>query len=175
MAERQEEDVLSGVLLVVLGSGESKATKTLPIRTVAKARDWKRGLLRSVGGGIGTMNLETIVDSGDVASAFGDRMLDLVVSYDESASLGGREWLEQNATDAQVYSVFRRLLEVSFPFVRDLRTVIVELRALGMADLLAGVVKPAAPASSDGSLPESSTSASAESSDSGLLVASSGS
>jgi len=166
MRERTEAEIVSGTITVRIG----KVEKSLPIRTIERSREWKRSLARALAGGdgIGKMDLATAEDGGAVAVALGDRLLDLVVEYDETAALGGREWVAANGTDAEVYAIFRELLELSFPFAGDLRTAIAELRALGLADLLAGAL-----ASSGRSPKESDTSDSSASSDSGLLVASS--
>lgn len=132
--QRSEEDVLRGVLLVSLGV--PAVSKEIPILSIADARKWKAKLGQTLGGELGKMSLENLKDGGPIALAVGDRTVDLVLAYDMSAALGGREWIESNATDAQIYNVLRRLIEVSFPFVRDLKTLVSELRAIGLADLL---------------------------------------
>ena len=151
MPSRSEEDVLAGVLRVTVGSVE----KTLSVRRIRAARDWKKSLARNLVGGIGRIDVRSLADGGDVAAAFGDRVLDLVVEYDSAAELGGREWLEDHATDEEIYAIFRSILEVSFPFTRDLRTAVAELRALGLADLLSAGL--AAEEAVGGSPSESST------------------
>lgn len=130
---RSEEDVLRGVLRVQVGKEE----KELPILSIAAARKWKLRLGGMLGSEISTMRLEGIEDGSKLALAVGDKTVELVLEYDQGAALGGREWFEANATDAQAYAILKRLIEVSFPFVRDLKTLIAELRALGLADLLA--------------------------------------
>lgn len=133
LPERSEEDVLAGVLRVRVDGAE----RELPVRRIRAARDWKRSLARNLVGGIGRIDVRTLADGGDVAAVFGDRVLELVVEYDETAALGGRDYLEEHATDQEIYAIFRGILDVSFPFARDLRTAVSELRALGFADLLA--------------------------------------
>lgn len=133
MSARTEEEILSGLLLVSIGGHQ----RELPVRPIVSARAWKRTLVGSLAVGIGSMELANIVDGGNVAAAFGDKVLGLVAEYDESGALGGREWLEANATDEQVYGLFIRLLHVTFPFVTDLRSALAELSALGIGDLLA--------------------------------------
>lgn len=132
--QRSEEDVLRGVLLVSLG--KPPVTKEIPVLSIAEARKWKAALGRTLGGEVANMSLERLQDAGPIALAVGDRTVDLVLAYDTTAALGGREWIEANATDAQLYGLLRRLVEVSFPFVRDLKTLVSELRAIGLADLL---------------------------------------
>lgn len=133
-AKRTEDEIVGGLLTVVLGS----IRKPLRILTMREARVWKLSLVGKLGGEIGSLDLASTKDVGPLIEAASDRILDLVVAYDVDGTLGGREWLEGNASDLEVYSVFRRMLEVSFPFVRDLRTALAEIRALGLADLLAG-------------------------------------
>lgn len=158
---RSEEDVLRGVLLVSLGNPAT--SKELPVLPIAASRKWKAKLGQTLGGEIGKMSLDNLKDGGPIALAVGDRTIDLVLEYDTTAALGGREWIEENATDAQMYAILRRLVEVSFPFVRDLKTLVSELRAIGLADLLGSAT----------SLSASSTKVPSPDGDS-LLVASNG-
>jgi hypothetical protein len=123
---RSEEDVLAGVLRVTVGGRE----RELPVLTIALARAWKAELVSVLAGQIGGMRFDSIEDTGAIAAAVGDRMLDLVVAYDTGATLGGREYLEAHATDAEMYLAFRSVLEVSFPFVRDLPSAVAVLQAL---------------------------------------------
>lgn len=104
--------------------------RELPVRTIASARAWKAELVSVLAENIGQMRFDSIEDTGAVAAAVGDRILELVVAYDETAALGGREYLEKTATDAEVYLAFREILEVSFPFVRDLPSAVAVLSAL---------------------------------------------
>jgi len=158
---RSEEDVLGAILHVTVGGRE----RELPVRTIASARAWKAELVKVLAGRIGEMRFDSIEDTGAIASAVGDQMLDLVVAYDESAALGGREYLEAKATDAEIYLAFRSILEVSFPFVRDLPAVVAVLQALAAsAPSLAprptsssfGIGASADPDDSSGSSPKSS-------------------
>lgn len=129
---RTEEQIVAAVIPTVVG-GKSKLLRILTMR---ESRTWKAGLVDAVSGGIGSMDLSSSSDFAPVLDAAADKILELVVAYDVDGSLGGREWLETNATDAEVYLVLRRCLEVSFPFVKDLRTALAEIRALGLAELL---------------------------------------
>lgn len=147
-AKRSEEEIVAGLLTVTLGGTHRKPLRVLTMR---EARVWKLSLVGKLGGEIGSLDLASTKDVGPLIEAASDRILDLVVAYDVDGTLGGREWLEDHASDLEVYSVFRRLLEVSFPFVRDLRTALAEIRALGLADLLAGGRSPSASSSNGGS------------------------
>lgn len=156
--ERKAEDVLRHVLPVQVG-GE---TRELRVRTRRENREWIASLARAVtgAGGIAGMDLETLSSSESVLHAISDRIFDLVVEYDSAATLGGSDYLDEHATEGEVYAIFRKILDVAFPFARDLRTVLVELRAVGLADLLR----------SARSMPESSTNGSSESGGSVPLV-----
>jgi hypothetical protein len=158
---RSEEDVLAAILRVTVGGRE----RELPVLTIAAARAWKAELVKALAGRIGEMRFDSIEDTGAVASAVGDQMLDLVVAYDTSSALGGKAYLEAKATDAEMYLAFRSILEVSFPFVRDLPAVVAVLQALAdTAPSLAprptssssGSGDSAGPDDSSGSSPKSS-------------------
>lgn len=138
-APRSEEEVVSGLLPVVLG-GRKKGLRVLTMR---ESRRWKLELVDVLGNGIGGLDLGGVSDLGPAMDAAIDRITELVVRYDVDGSLGGKEWLETNASDQEVYAVFRRCLEVSFPFVKDLRSALAEIRALGLADLLTSGRAPA--------------------------------
>lgn len=130
--EAEEAAIVAGVIPAVVG-GKAKALRVLTMR---ESRLWKSSLVSTIGGGLGSMDLSTPSDAGPLFDAAADKILELVIGYDVDGTLGGREWLETKATDAEVYAVFRRCLDVSFPFVKDLRTALAEIRALGLADLL---------------------------------------
>lgn len=132
--QRSEADVVAGVLRVSVG--RPAVEKTITVLSIADARKWKATLGKTLGNEIGSMSLENLKDGGPIALAVGDRTVDLVLAYDQDAALGGREWIEANATDDQLYRILRSLVEISFPFVRDLKTLVSELRAIGLADLL---------------------------------------
>lgn len=129
---RTEEEVVAGLLPVTVGG----IKKPLRILTMRESRVWKLSLVKIVGTDVAAIDVKKAEDVGTLVDAASDKILDLVVAYDVDGTIGGREWLETNASDLEVYTIFRRLLEVSFPFVKDLRTALAEIRALGLADLL---------------------------------------
>lgn len=135
---RTEDEIVAGTLTVSLG-GVKKSVRILSIR---EARVWKLALVNAVGQDVAGMRLDGAGDIAPLLDTATDKMLELVVGYDVDGSLGGREWLETKATDAELYAVFRRFLEISFPFVRDIRSALVELRAIGLADLLSRAGSP---------------------------------
>jgi hypothetical protein len=139
---RTEEEVVTGLLAVTLG-GRKKPVRVLTMR---ESRVWKLELVEVLGKGIGSMDLSSASDVGPVMTAAIEKITDLVVAYDVDGTLGGRDWLETNATDQEVYAAFRLMLERSFPFVKDLRTALTEIRALGLAGALEGAKPAPAPA-----------------------------
>jgi hypothetical protein len=118
---RTDEDVLAGVLRVPVG-GVEKIVPTLPIRAT---REWQALLSEKLGGFGVVMAAE---QSPATLAAFGslslDTILDLVVAYDRTDALGGRDWLEEHADPAQLYGAVRQMAEVVFPFVTDMQTVL---------------------------------------------------
>jgi len=126
---RSEQDVLAAApIAVTLGGRE----RLLPPLSIRRNREWKRELAQAVGmswaafGQAGTDDTGSII--GLVAGAT-DTMLDLLIAYDLSGALGGREWIEDNASDAEVYDAFKEVLAVAYPPFRDART----LPGLGQA------------------------------------------
>lgn len=124
MAERTPDDVLAGIIRIPVG-GVAKAVPTL---SIAATRTWQASLSPIF------MPREW-ADAAAVA-AFGDLeaglLLDVVVGYDTTNALGGREWLENNADPAQLYAAAIQMMEVAFPLAEP-------------AGLLAGLIELAEP------------------------------
>lgn len=127
---RSEEEVLSGLLPVAIGG----VVKRVPVLKIRAAREWKEALAVSLARDVGSMDIKSLDSLGAVGNMAGDKILELVLAYDTSGALGGREWIEEHGDDTQVYTAFRAMLEVSFPFVNDLRSAMGQLReVLGLA------------------------------------------
>jgi hypothetical protein len=148
---RTDEQKLRGVLPLRWG-GEFREIPTLKR---GPAREWKDKLAEMVGevGGLSVGAIESISAAGNMA---GDRMLDLVMAYDASGLLGDREWVDAHVDDLEVYAAFRSLLEVSYPFVTDLRAALAEVRGMG-AMAVPNAVPSASPASTNGRSPRGVT------------------
>lgn len=123
MAQRSPEDVLAGILRIATRAGE----RQVPTLSIAATRTWQA-------------SLEPIFaprewDAAAVA-AFGaleaGLLVDVVVGYDTTNALGGREWIENNADPAQLYAAALQMMEVAFPLAEP-------------AGLLAGLIKLAEP------------------------------
>lgn len=141
--KRSEEDIAFGRIPCRF-EGEVRYMPTLKMRDSAA---WKALLARTmtntlaeynVKGQGGSDSLESVIQLGLLA---GDTITDLVIAYDATGALGGRDWLEAHADDAGVYAVFRTIVDVHFPFVTDL---------LGAIGMLRGLMAEAPAESPDG-------------------------
>jgi hypothetical protein len=115
---RSEEDVLANAGLAVTVGGVRKSIRALPIKA---NRDWKELLAERARHLIDGIPVESD-DWGAVIQAVSgstELMLELVLAYDRDAALGGREWLESHATDAEIYAAFKTVMVAAFPFLRD--------------------------------------------------------
>ncbi len=117
MTTRSAEDVLAGVLRIAVG-GQEKLVPTLPIRAT---REWQAWLAAKPS--------DYAVPEGDDWSPAEVRdftgftleaVLDMVVAYDRTGALGGREWLEEHADPAQLYAAIAQMAEVAFPFATNI-------------------------------------------------------
>lgn len=125
MDRRTEDQKLRGVVPVGWG-GEVREVPTLKR---GASRAWKErlsGALQEVGN-FQVTAMDSISVAGNIAS---DTMLDLVLEYDQTHVLGDREWIDANVDDTEVYMAFRSFLDVSYPFVSDLRGALEEVRRL---------------------------------------------
>ena len=121
MSGRSAEDVLSGTLRIPLG-GVEKIVPTLPIRA---SREWQQLITEKVGGFGAVMSAQQTPEAlGALANLSLDTILDLVVAYDRTNALGGREWLEEHADPAQLYGAVRAMAGVAFPFVNDAKALV---------------------------------------------------
>lgn len=145
MAQRSPEDVLAGVLRVPVG-GVEKLVPTLKIRAV---RAWQAVVAEKVGpipALLGNQSAGTVEGMFTFTGLAIEAILDLVVAYDSTGALGGREWLEANADPAQLYAAARQMGEVTFPFVGDVGTLMLTFPALFRSQ-----AKPAEPSDSTSS------------------------
>ena len=127
MDRRTEEQKLRGVIPVLWG-GEVREVPTLKR---GPSRIWRESLGVALGkvSGLSMTDMDSIAEVGN---ALGDQMFDLVRQYDTTGVLGDQEWIDTHVDDGEVYQAFRDLLEISYPFVTDLRGVLGEVRNLGL-------------------------------------------
>lgn len=135
MAVRSPEDVLAGVLRISVG-GVEKIVPTLPIRAT---REWQARALDD------KTAPAVEAEGAGIANLAYDTVLDIVLTYDRTNALGGREWLEENADPAQLYAAAQQMAEVAFPFVEDVK--------LLLGARIASVVASARPSFTNGHSP----------------------
>lgn len=114
MIERNPEDVVRGALRIWVGGGEKKVP-TLKIRA---SEAWVLVAAEK----IGPLTLSLAAEeSPEVLGSFAvltqNAILDLVVAYDTTGALGGRQWLEDNADPLEVFTALRQMARVALPFV----------------------------------------------------------
>lgn len=125
MTTRKPEDVVAGVLRIAVG-GQERLVPTLPIRAT---REWQAEIAK------GPAGFTVPVDDDDWSAATLseftgftlEAILDIVVAYDRTGALGGREWLEEHADPAQLYAAASQMAEVAFPFATDIPMVLAAL------------------------------------------------
>ena len=139
---RSEEDVLAGILTLSFG-GTEKSLRELRINEL---RDWKKLFTQSLSG-LDQLDSNNTSELGQIMDVGGNTILDLVVVYDKENVLGGRGWLEENATETEVYRAFRAMLDAAFPFVRDAMGALAQVQAIRKA------VESGTPNSTNGLLP----------------------
>ena len=125
MTTRSPEDVLAGVLRIAVG-GVEKIVPTLPLRAT---REWQT-LLASRPSGFSVPVTDDDWTPANVSEFTGltlEATIELVVAYDRSGALGGREWLEEHADPAQLYAAAEQMAEVAFPFAENIRMLLAAL------------------------------------------------
>lgn len=142
-----EEAVTFGVIPCQLGGQE----RLLRTRKIGSAREWKSKMARHLGTTVAEFDVpgrgggDSIVSMIALADVGSETILDLVLEYDEHDNLGGRDWVEANADETEVYLIFRAILDRHFPFVRDVLGMIRELARLMAETPLIEIPEPEAP------------------------------
>ena len=124
---RTEAEIAGGFIRITMGG----TTREVPTLKIGAARAWKDGL----GSHLSRLNaLDLTLDPKDpdatvrsltpLLNISTDAMIDILLSYDARSVLGGREWIEENADESEVYAALRKVLGVVFPFVLDARTLL---------------------------------------------------
>lgn len=136
MDERSEEQRASASPLTVMVGGEAH---DVPILTIRQSRDWKKLVQDKIGLAFTDLSdVSKLIQSGGLLNVAGDSLMELVLAYDHTKVLGTQDDLEAAWTDADLYRVFRQMLDITFPFVDDLRSLV----------LMLGTPAPSAQASS---------------------------
>ena len=111
MSERTPEDVANGILRVAVG----RTVKAVPTLKAAHIEAWGEKLASPDAAGK-PLTAWTTVDAISFGTASVPVMLDLIVAYDTTAALGGREWLAENADPAQLKTALLQMVGNAFPF-----------------------------------------------------------
>lgn len=133
-----DSEVLAGALDVRFG----QRRVTLPILTIAQNETWQALVGQRLATDVGGLSYESLANLHRSTGATFDTVVELVLAYDLSNVLGGREVLRTEASNAQVWALFRRLLEASYPFATDLRTVaLVVMDMISRAQVIAAMAE----------------------------------
>lgn len=115
MAERSAEDVAAGILRIAVG-GTVREVPTLKAKYVGA---WAEQVLLvdATGKAVRIKPFEewTAFDVAQLAGPALDRVIDLIVAYDRTGALGGREWLLENADPPQLQEALTAMLGNAFP------------------------------------------------------------
>jgi hypothetical protein len=110
MVERNPEDVVTGVLQLSFGG----VVKSMPTLKIKQIPEWAAVLDAR------TPSTPAPADSAAgftfVAQITLSGLLDLVVAYDRTGALGGREWLEENADPTELREAALAMAGNAFPF-----------------------------------------------------------
>ena len=127
---RSEADKMAGVIPVRWSDGNGRGVvRRVPTLKRRAAREWKESLAGKVGD-IGKLDVSEMGAIGSSLNVGSDVVADLVQRYDVTGVLGDSEFIEEHVDDAQLYDALRAMLEVTFPFVNDLRSALAEVRGL---------------------------------------------
>jgi hypothetical protein len=110
MAERSEEEVASGLLQVPIGG----VVKTMPTLSIKYIPEWAKLLDAVTPSGIVTP--DPAEGFSLIAAVTLTALLDLVVAYDRTGALGGREWIEEHADPAEIKAAALQMADNAFPF-----------------------------------------------------------
>ena len=115
MAEQTPEDAAVGILRIGIG-GFVREVPTLKAKYVGS---WAEQvlLMDQEGHAVKIKPLEdwTAFDVAQLAGPALDRVIELIVAYDRTGALGGREWLEENADPPQLQTALTQMLGNAFP------------------------------------------------------------
>lgn len=104
-------------LEIVLG-GEAYR---LPVLSMRQNREWLAQFstgLTSIVDGIGEP--KTLDEVAASIAGYAERFMDMLIAYDRTGVLPGREWIDDHATDGEVYTAIQKVSEVAAPFGSNL-------------------------------------------------------
>jgi hypothetical protein len=90
--------------------------------TIDRNREWKKRLADTVGAGWASLagSAEDWKKLVATVAAMTDQHIDLLVAYDEAGSLGGAEWIAGHATEREVWTGLKAVLDEAFPQIAEL-------------------------------------------------------
>ncbi len=93
--------------------------RSMPTLSIRDAREWRKRLAAEVAP-IASLQIDAADWAGMPAKLqlAEDTMLELIVAYDRTGALGGREWLEEHAKPRELGPIFTACVEAVFPFER---------------------------------------------------------
>jgi hypothetical protein len=112
MPDRTEGAALGGTLTVTIDG----RPVVLPVLKVEHSKEWKNRLGTVVADTNIAVDDDLSVTIGRVANLASDVALDLVAAYDRTNLLGGRDAIEEQATDPELFAALETLVKVTFPF-----------------------------------------------------------
>jgi hypothetical protein len=115
---RSEQEIATRAgIPVVVGGIE----KRIPVLPMGPTRAWRERLATAAGEQYGRMrSMSELTSALAMAGDLTEQLLELVLEYDRDATLGGREWLEEHATDGEIYEAWKAIAGHVYPFARDL-------------------------------------------------------
>lgn len=131
---RPDEEVAGMFVSVTLGG----QAKSLPVLPRARNREFQKFYAEKVRSTLKAT--EELVELDDVINLMAnsiDEMMEVVLTYDETESLGSREWVDRHATDREIYEAFKKVTDVAHPFGKDLLAQVPNLSTILMRAAMA--------------------------------------
>jgi len=115
----EEEAILtrSGIRIVL--GGHAKYVAPL---TIDRNREWKKGLAETIGASWTSLasSAEDWTKLVATVASMTDQHIELLVAYDVAGSLGGAEWIVHHATEREVWTGLKAVLDEAFPQIAEL-------------------------------------------------------
>jgi hypothetical protein len=115
----EEEAILTRAGIRIVLGGHAKTVAPL---TIDRNREWKKGLAEMVGEAWASLagSAEDWTKLIATVAAMTGQHIDLLVAYDEAGSLGGAEWIGAHATEREVWTGLKAVLDEAFPQIAEL-------------------------------------------------------
>lgn len=126
MYEQTPEDRRSGVLRFTFG-GEERTCPTLKLRA---SREWLKAAAGRLPLLLDALGLDSEMQQAPFVDFSYETSIEVLLEYDVTGALGGREWLEEHADPAELYDALRAMARVAVPFGNDLQSLVAILVSL---------------------------------------------